>query len=205
VREWNFTATDLFWQAALCWASSAERLLRRRRVCHRQGARQPAQAAIDEGTAAPSSPSTSPAISTPTSPPASSASRSPASRSAWRASPMWPPSCSRSVQAGRHERGRIKGVSIGIAYAIVTYLHVVLGEQTPKVLAIRKSLATTLVIARPLHSLLRPAEAGDLLLNGAPTRAEGLSSIIDPVSEHESPIRKRNCGTSWPRARSPRR
>ncbi len=41
--------------------------------------------------------------------------------------------------------------SIFVAYALVTYLHVVFGEQAPKVLAIRKALTATLWIAKPLH------------------------------------------------------
>lgn len=63
-------------------------------------------------------------------------------------------------KAGITSDAVVRGVSIVIAYAIVTYLHVVLGEQTPKVFAIRKSLKTTLLIAKPLHVfyvLLKPA------------------------------------------------
>ncbi|MDZ4404993.1 hemolysin family protein [Prosthecobacter sp.] len=79
----------------------------------------------------------------------------------------------------------IRWSSIGIAYAVVTYLHVVLGEQTPKVLAIRKSLAVSLVIARPLHFfyvLLKPAI---IILNGSTNFALKFLFRIDPVSESE--------------------
>ncbi len=79
----------------------------------------------------------------------------------------------------------IRWSSIGIAYAVVTYLHVVLGEQTPKVLAIRKSLAVSLVIARPLHFfyiLLKPAI---VILNGSTNFALKFLFRIDPVSESE--------------------
>jgi CBS domain containing-hemolysin-like protein len=78
----------------------------------------------------------------------------------------------------------IRWTSIGIAYAIVTYLHVVLGEQTPKVLAIRKSLATTLIIARPLHLfyvLLKPA----IWILSASTNVMLRLFGISSVSEHE--------------------
>lgn len=46
-----------------------------------------------------------------------------------------------------------------IAFGILAYLHIVLGELVPKSLAIRHALAVTLFIARPLHALhalLRP-------------------------------------------------
>jgi CBS domain containing-hemolysin-like protein len=79
----------------------------------------------------------------------------------------------------------IRWTSIGIAYAVVTYLHVVLGEQTPKVLAIRKSLATALFIARPLHLfyiLLRPAI---FILNTSTNFCLRFLFRIEPVSETE--------------------
>ncbi len=78
----------------------------------------------------------------------------------------------------------IRWTSIGIAYAIVTYLHVVLGEQTPKVLAIRKSLSVTLLIARPLHLfyvVLKPA----IWLLSASTNVMLRFFNITSVSEHE--------------------
>lgn len=79
----------------------------------------------------------------------------------------------------------IRWTSIGIAYAVVTYLHVVLGEQTPKVLAIRKSLATALFIARPLHLfyvLLKPAI---FILNVSTNFCLRFLFRIEPVSESE--------------------
>ncbi len=63
-------------------------------------------------------------------------------------------------KAGITSEAVVRWTSIGAAYAFVTYLHVVFGEQAPKVLAIRKSVAVTLLIARPLHLfyvLLKPA------------------------------------------------
>ncbi len=78
----------------------------------------------------------------------------------------------------------IRWTSIGIAYAIVTYLHVVLGEQTPKVLAIRKSLSVTLLIARPLHIfyiVLKPAIWILSTSTNVMLRLFGITS----VSEHE--------------------
>ena len=45
----------------------------------------------------------------------------------------------------------IKMTSFIIAAASFSYIHVVVGEQVPKVLAIRKALPTTLWLIRPLH------------------------------------------------------
>lgn len=44
----------------------------------------------------------------------------------------------------------IQAVSFGIAFSIITFLHIVLGELAPKSLAIQKTRATTLWIAYPL-------------------------------------------------------
>lgn len=78
----------------------------------------------------------------------------------------------------------VRWTSIGIAYALVTFLHVVLGEQTPKVLAIRKSLAVTLIIARPLHLfyfMLKPA----IWILSSSTNVMLRLCGISNVSEHE--------------------
>ncbi|MBH8590243.1 HlyC/CorC family transporter [Paenactinomyces guangxiensis] len=42
-------------------------------------------------------------------------------------------------------------ISFAIAFSIITFLHIVIGEMAPKSLAIRKAEGTTLWIARPLH------------------------------------------------------
>lgn len=78
----------------------------------------------------------------------------------------------------------IRWTSIGVAYAIVTYLHVVLGEQTPKVLAIRKSLAVTLLIARPLHLFYLVLKPAIWLLSASTNMMLRLFGITS-VSEHE--------------------
>ena len=45
----------------------------------------------------------------------------------------------------------VRGVSLGVAYSIVTFLHVVVGELTPKALAIRQALPMALLLAPALH------------------------------------------------------
>jgi CBS domain containing-hemolysin-like protein len=79
----------------------------------------------------------------------------------------------------------VHGIALGTAYAIITFLHVVLGELTPKSLAIRKSLSTTLWIVRPLHFFywfLRPAI---FFLNGTANWIMRVVFRIDPVAEGE--------------------
>ncbi len=88
-------------------------------------------------------------------------------------------------RAGITSDAWVHGISIVIAYAIVTYLHVVLGEQTPKVFAIRKSLKTTLLIAKPLHVfyvLLKPAI---YFLNASTNFVLKFLFRLEAVSEHE--------------------
>ncbi len=63
-------------------------------------------------------------------------------------------------KAGINSDAVVHGIALTIAYLMITYLHVVLGEQLPKVFAIRKALPTALLLARPLHLfyvVFRPA------------------------------------------------
>ena len=54
----------------------------------------------------------------------------------------------------------VDGISITVGFAIITYFHIVLGELTPKTVAIRKALETSLWVSAPLHLfylIFRPA------------------------------------------------
>jgi CBS domain containing-hemolysin-like protein len=54
----------------------------------------------------------------------------------------------------------VHGVSFALGFGIITYLHIVLGEVTPKWLGIRKALVISLWISPPLHLfylIFRPA------------------------------------------------
>ncbi len=54
----------------------------------------------------------------------------------------------------------IAGISFAIAFSVITFLHIVLGEQAPKILAIRKPLPATLWVAGPLrffYAIFSPA------------------------------------------------
>lgn len=45
----------------------------------------------------------------------------------------------------------IEKVSFVVGISAITFVHVIIGEQMPKVLAIRKALGTSMVCSRPLH------------------------------------------------------
>ena len=79
----------------------------------------------------------------------------------------------------------VSSVSLGIGYSVVTFLHVVLGELTPKSLAIRKSLVTALAVSAPLHFFYVAFRPAIWILNG--TANWLLKSIfrIEAVSESE--------------------
>ncbi|WNS76725.1 hemolysin family protein [Bacillus sp. DTU_2020_1000418_1_SI_GHA_SEK_038] len=75
-------------------------------------------------------------------------------------------------------------ISIGIAFGIITFLHVVVGELAPKTLAIQKAEKVTLLTARPLILFYKLMYPFIWALNGSAqllTRLFGLK----PVSEHE--------------------
>ena len=48
--------------------------------------------------------------------------------------------------------GWISTISFLLGISVITFLHVVVGEQMPKVLAIRKSLGAAMICSRPLHA-----------------------------------------------------
>ncbi len=54
----------------------------------------------------------------------------------------------------------VHGIAFGVGFGFITYLHIVLGEVTPKSIAIRQAVATSLVVSPPLHIfyvVFRPA------------------------------------------------
>jgi CBS domain containing-hemolysin-like protein len=81
--------------------------------------------------------------------------------------------------------GVIHAISFGIAIATITAFHITLGEQVPKIMAIRKATATTLFIARPLGwfcAILKPAI---IFLNAVSNWMLKRLFRIEPASEHE--------------------
>ncbi|MNO14436.1 Magnesium and cobalt efflux protein CorC [compost metagenome] len=84
-----------------------------------------------------------------------------------------------------HVPDAVSGIlSFIIAFVVVTYLHVVVGELTPKTIAIRKSESVAMFTAKPLilfNKLMRPFIWS---LNGSANQLVKLMGI-KPASEHE--------------------
>ncbi len=76
-------------------------------------------------------------------------------------------------------------LTVGIAFGIITFLHIVLGELAPKSIAIAKPVQTTLWVSVPLgffYQLFRPAI---WFLNGSATWVLQKILRIRPLSERE--------------------
>ena len=53
--------------------------------------------------------------------------------------------------AGITSEALVASISFAIAFSLITALHIVLGEQVPKILAIQKSVGSTLLVSPPLR------------------------------------------------------
>lgn len=76
-------------------------------------------------------------------------------------------------------------IAFAVAFTIITSLHIVIGEQAPKSLAIRKAEETTLFAALPVRVFHRLGYPVIWLMNAASNRLLRLLGI-EPVSEHAS-------------------
>ena len=75
--------------------------------------------------------------------------------------------------------------SLVLAIASFTFLHVVVGELMPKSIAIRKSVATTLLLAGPLHLFYKTFALVIMFFNGTANWLLKNLLRIDPISEGE--------------------
>ncbi|NRD78325.1 HlyC/CorC family transporter [Bacillus sp. BRMEA1] len=75
-------------------------------------------------------------------------------------------------------------LSVGIAFALITFLHVVVGELAPKTLAIQKAEWITLTVSRPLIMFYKVMYPFIWLLNGSARVVSGIFGL-KPVSENE--------------------
>jgi len=81
--------------------------------------------------------------------------------------------------------GLVSSLSWVLAIGSFTVLHVVVGEQLPKTIAIRKSLETTLVLARPMRLFYNLCSLPIRMLNGAANRLARVVFRIEPATGHE--------------------
>ncbi len=78
-----------------------------------------------------------------------------------------------------------KSVAAGFAFAVISVLHIVLGELAPKSLAIQKPIGTSLWIAHPLHAFYVVTYPAIWLLNNV-SRSVLKIFGIEPAGEHET-------------------
>ena len=81
-------------------------------------------------------------------------------------------------------------VSFALAFGVITYLHVVIGELAPKYLSIQRALSVALWCALPLHVFYVILSPFIAFVNGSANRLLGLVGIkatadLDPHSEEE--------------------
>ncbi|HVS12398.1 MAG TPA: hemolysin family protein [Thermoanaerobaculia bacterium] len=84
-------------------------------------------------------------------------------------------------------------VSLVLAFALITMLHIVLGELAPKTLAIRKPEATSLWVAIPLFVFYRVSYPAIWILNwmaNAVLRLVGLEPVGEDAIHEEEEIRR---------------
>ncbi|PFX63714.1 hypothetical protein COL35_26380 [Bacillus toyonensis] len=75
-------------------------------------------------------------------------------------------------------------LTFGLAFMLMTYLHVVVGELAPKTLAIQKAEKVTLLLATPLMMFYKIMYPFIWVLNGSARIITGLFGL-KPASEHE--------------------
>lgn len=89
------------------------------------------------------------------------------------------------VKMGIVSEGVIRGISFAIGFSLITTLHITLGEQAPKILAIQRAMESTLFISRPLalfYAVFKPAIA---FLNMASNWVLRVIFRTEPASDHE--------------------
>ena len=87
--------------------------------------------------------------------------------------------------AGIESPAVIKSVSFALAFSVITFLHIVLGEQAPKILAIRKAISATLFVTAPLRLFYTVFKPAIWLLNAASNWILLHLLRIEPIAEGE--------------------
>jgi CBS domain containing-hemolysin-like protein len=87
--------------------------------------------------------------------------------------------------AGIESAAVIKSISFALAFSAITFLHIVLGEQAPKILAIRKAMPSALFVSAPLrwfYAIFKPAI---WFLNAASNWVLWRILRVEPIAEGE--------------------
>src|SRR5215469_16980931 len=79
----------------------------------------------------------------------------------------------------------IKSISFALAFSAITFLHIVLGEQAPKILAIRKAMPAALFVSAPLRWFYAVFKPAIWFLNAASNWVLRRVIRVEPVAEGE--------------------
>src|SRR5438094_2385967 len=89
------------------------------------------------------------------------------------------------VLAGIESPPVIKSISFALAFSAITFLHIVLGEQAPKILAIRKAMPAALLVSAPLRYFYAVFKPAIWLLNAASNWILRRLFHVEPIAEGE--------------------
>lgn len=89
------------------------------------------------------------------------------------------------VFAGIESPALIKSISFALAFSAITFLHIVLGEQAPKILAIRKAMPAALFVSAPLRYFYAIFKPAIWLLNAASNWVLRRLFHVEPIAEGE--------------------
>src|SRR5216110_2020308 len=89
------------------------------------------------------------------------------------------------VLTGIESPAVIKSISFALAFSAITFLHIVLGEQAPKILAIRKAMPAALFVSAPLRLFYGIFKPAIWFLNAASNWVLRRVVRVEPISAGE--------------------
>src|SRR6266446_4630328 len=89
------------------------------------------------------------------------------------------------VFAGIESTAVIRSISFALAFSAITFLHIVLGEQAPKILAIRKAMPAALFVSAPLRLFYAIFKPAIWFLNAASNWVLSHLLHVEPIAEGE--------------------
>src|SRR3989442_7112108 len=89
------------------------------------------------------------------------------------------------VLTGIESPAVIKSISFALAFSAITFLHIVLGEQAPKILAIRKAMPAALFVSAPLRYFYAIFKPAIWFLNAASNWVLSHLLHVEPIAEGE--------------------
>src|SRR5215510_5687170 len=87
--------------------------------------------------------------------------------------------------AGIESLAVIKSISFTLAFSAITFLHIVLGEQAPKILAIRRAMGAALFVSAPLRWFYAVFKPAIWFLNAASNWVLRRLIRVEPIAEGE--------------------